>query len=112
MRQLFQVWPSALSDGAVSKIIGFTDSLPASEGSVFSSAEDLQAHRSCTVRWLDDDWLASMLRSHVERANGMGFDVTIDGRSEMQLVEYSADRDGRYDWHHDVLWKKLFNGSI
>jgi PKHD-type hydroxylase len=104
MRQLYQVWPSALSDGEVSKIIGLGKSLPVTDGTVFSSAADLQAYRSCTVRWLDDDWLASMLRSHVERANGMGFDVTIDGHSEMQLVEYTADTGGRYDWHHDVLW--------
>ena len=104
MRELFQVWPSALDAGEVSRIIDLGEALPMSDGTVFSSSSDLQAHRTCTVRWVDDAWLASLLRSYVQRANEGGFGVTIDGRLEMQLVEYTADRGAHYDWHHDVLW--------
>lgn len=104
MRQLFQVWPSALSDDEILRITELSGSQPISDGTVFSSAEDIQAFRACTVQWLDDHWVASLLRSYVERANERGFSVTIDGRSEMQLVEYTADRGAHYDWHHDVLW--------
>jgi len=104
MRQLFQVWPSALNNDEILRIAELGESQPSSDGTVFSSHEEIQAFRSCTVRWLDNDWLASLLLSYVERANACGFGVTIDGRSEIQLVEYSAETGAHYDWHHDVLW--------
>ena len=35
------------------------------------------------------------------------FNVDLAKQLEVQLVEYQADREDYYDWHHDVQW----NGS-
>ena len=63
----------------------------------------MQGIRSCTVRWLDDQWIHSAM-AYVEQANTNGFQVAVDNRAEMQFTEYTSDQKGHYDWHHDVQW--------
>jgi len=104
MRKLYQVWPSSLSSDQVAQIIAIAERQPAHDATVFSSADSMQGIRSCTVRWIDDDWLRSLLWSYVTQANDRGFQVAVNGRSEMQVTEYSAEQDAHYDWHHDVQW--------
>ena len=104
MRDLYQVWPCALSTEQVDRIIGIARFQPTEEATVFSAAEAIQSIRSCTVRWLDDEWLRSLLWSYVEQANERAFNVAVEPRSEMQLTEYAAHQFAHYDWHHDVQW--------
>jgi len=63
----------------------------------------MQGIRTCTVRWIADQWLQSLLWSYVERANS-GFQVALNRQMEMQFLEYTADHAAHYDWHHDVQW--------
>ena len=104
MRELFQVWPSSLNDSDVGRIIALAERQPAQDATVFSSAETMQGIRSCTVRWLDDEWLRDLLWSYVTQANERGFNVAVNGHAEMQVTEYTATQDAHYDWHHDVQW--------
>ncbi len=104
MRELYQVWSSSLSAEQVDQISTMARAQPTEEATVFSSAESMQGIRSCTVRWLDDDWLQSFLWSYVEEANKSGFQVAVEPRAEMQVVEYTAEQNAHYDWHHDVHW--------
>ena len=64
----------------------------------------MQGIRDCSVRWIDDEWVHSLLWPYVEQANQRGFHVAVDSRSEMQVVEYTAEQGAHYDWHHDVHW--------
>ena len=59
------------------------------------------------MSWLSDDWLKGLVLEHVEEANRLAFNVDLAKQLEVQLVEYQADREDYYDWHHDVQW----NGS-
>ena len=104
MRELYQVWPSGLTTEQVDKITAIARRQPIEDATVFSSAEAMQGIRSCTVRWLDDEWLQSLLWPYVEQANNRGFQVALDGRAEMQFTEYTAEQGAHYDWHHDVQW--------
>ena len=104
MRELYQVWPSALNSEQVAKIIAIAQRKPSEEATVFSSAEAMQSMRSCTVRWLEDEWLESLLWPYVEQANKNGFHIALDREVEMQFVEYSGEQGAHYDWHHDVQW--------
>jgi PKHD-type hydroxylase len=104
MRELYQVWPSGLSTEQVDRITAIALGQPVEEATLFSAAESMQGIRSCTVRWLDDDWLRDLLWSYVEQANNRGFQVALDGRAEMQFTEYTAEQGAHYDWHHDVQW--------
>jgi PKHD-type hydroxylase len=104
MRELYQVWPSTLTTEQVDRITTIALRQPMEEATLFSSAEAMQGIRSCTVRWLDDEWLQSLLWPFVDQANKRGFHVALDRRSEMQFTEYTAEQGGHYGWHHDVHW--------
>jgi len=104
MRELYQVWPSSLNTEQIDQITAMALRQPMEEATVFSSAETMQGIRSCTVRWLDDEWLQSLLWSYVEQANKSGFQVAVDRRAEMQFTEYKAEQGAHYNWHHDVHW--------
>ena len=104
MRELYQVWPSSLGDEQVARIVALALARPAEDATLFSSADDLQDLRTCTVRWLDDPWIRALLWPYVQRASARGFQVAVDGRCEMQMVEYRAQTGDQYGWHHDVQW--------
>ena len=104
MREQYQVWPSALSHEHVDRITTMARRQPGEEATIFSAADAMQGIRSCSVRWLDDEWVQSLLLPYVEQANNGGFGVALNGRSEMQFAEYTADQGGHYGWHHDVHW--------
>jgi PKHD-type hydroxylase len=104
MRELYQVWPSVLSNEQVDRIAATARLQPAEEATVFSSAKATEGIRSCTVRWLDDEWLQSLLWPYVEQANTSGFQVAVNRRVEMQFTEYNAQQGAHYGWHHDVHW--------
>ncbi len=104
MRELYRVWPASLSSDEINRIAEIASHHPKQDATVFSSAEAMQGIRSCTVRWLEDEWLRSLLWSYVEQANTDGFGVSVNGQAEMQLTEYSAEHGAHYGWHHDVQW--------
>ena len=104
MRELYQVWPSSLSPQQVDQVTEIALGQPREEATVFSSAEGMRGLRSCTVRWLDDPWLHTLLWPYVEQANNSGFDFALDRRAEMQFTEYTAEQGDHYGWHHDVQW--------
>ncbi len=103
MRELYQVWPLALGTEQVNRITELVLGHPAEEATVFSSADEMQHIRACSVRWIVDEWLQSLLWSYVEQANS-AFQVALNRQMEMQYVEYTAEDAGHYDWHHDVQW--------
>lgn len=104
MRELYQVWPSRIEQETVERILAAARSRTAGEGTMFCAAEDLSCVRSCTVRWLEDGWIRSLLWPFAQRAAEGGFRVALDGRCQMQICEYSAHRGDQYGWHHDVRW--------
>ena len=83
MRELYQVWPSSLSCEQVDKITAIARRQSVEAATVFLSAESMQGIRSCTVRWLEDEWAQSLLWPYVDQANKGGFHVAIDRRLEM-----------------------------
>ena len=106
MRELYQVWPSSLSREKVDRITDIGLRQPLEEATIFSAAESMQGIRSCTVRWIEDEWLQSLLWSYIEQANQRGFHISVEPRAEMQLTEYTADENAHYGWHHDVHWNE------
>ncbi len=104
MRNLYIVRPERLQAQIVDKIIACGRRQPEEPASIFSSAASLRGMRSCTVRWLSEPWLESMLWSFVQEANANDFQLAVHRQAEMQLVEYRSEHLAHYDWHHDVQW--------
>ena len=76
----------------------------AEKARVFSADASLQSLRQCSIRWLKEEWLQSMLWRYVAEINQQSFQVDVLNRAEIQFVEYSSKDSGHYDWHHDVQW--------
>jgi PKHD-type hydroxylase len=104
MRELFQVSPAILNSEQIGRITDIALSQPKESATVFSTADAIKGIRSCSVRWLDDEWIRSILWSFVEAANKNCFQIDVDCRSEIQFVEYKAETGDHYSWHHDVHW--------
>ena len=109
MRELYQVWPAALTNEQIEQITEIALRQTVEDATIFSAAEAMQDIRSCTVRWIDDPWIRSLLWPFVEEANNRAFQVAVNGNAEMQFTEYTADQAAHYDWHHDVHWNGQSN---
>jgi PKHD-type hydroxylase len=104
MRELFQVWPSAISQEDIDRIVSAAHQKTVQPATVFSSSEALPDIRNCTVRWLQDDWIEQRLWSFIKEANRSHFHVAVEPKSEIQFTEYQAEQGAHYGWHHDVNW--------
>ena len=104
MRELFQIFPSALSDQQLADITAAAMLQPAQDGTIFSSADELKDMRRSSIRWLPDAWVRDLLWGYVRDANNANFHADVDNQADLQFTEYHADVGGHYDWHHDVQW--------
>ena len=104
MRDLYALRPSKLDAETLDRITAIALSHPTEAAQIFSSDQSMQSVRSCTVRWLQDDWIQSLLWACVREANEASFQVEVRNRAEIQLVEYTEAQSDHYDWHHDVQW--------
>jgi PKHD-type hydroxylase len=107
MRELYQLWPAALTHEQIDTITAAALDQPAHDATIFSSAETLQGIRSSTIRWVPDEWIKDVLWDYIQQANSKAFHIDVQNDAEIQFTEYHATQAGHYDWHHDVNW----NGS-
>ena len=107
MRELYQLWTSALTGAQTDSITTAALCQPARDATIFSTAESMQDMRSSTIRWVPDQWVQDLLWGYVQQANDKAFDIDVQNDAEIQFTEYHAAQAGHYDWHHDVQW----NGS-
>ena len=108
MRELYQTWPTSLTNAQIDAINVAAFSQPEHDATIFASPDKMAEIRVSTIRWLSDPWISDLLWTYVRRANEDGFAVDVDNDAEMQFTEYPADQGGHYDWHQDVNW----NGQI
>ncbi|MDB2389733.1 2OG-Fe(II) oxygenase [Alphaproteobacteria bacterium] len=107
MRELYQLWSSALTTKQIDEITKAALGQPAQDGTIFSAAESMKGIRTSSIRWISDQWIKDLLWDYIEQANDNAFNIDIHNDAEMQFTEYHAKQAGHYDWHHDVNW----NGS-
>ena len=104
MRELYQLWSSALTTKQIDKITNAALSQPAQDATIFSSAASMQSIRSSTIRWVPDQWVKDLLWDYIQQANVNAFNIDVHNEAEIQFTEYHAAQAGHYDWHHDVNW--------
>ena len=104
MRELYQLWPSALTQSQIDKITTTALCQPAKDATIFTSAENMQGIRSSRIRGVPDQWVQDLLWHYVALANAKAFDIDVQNDAEIQFTEYDAAKAGHYDWHHDIQW--------
>jgi PKHD-type hydroxylase len=111
MRDLYQLWSSALTQEQINNITKAALAQPAQAAKVFSSGDAQTEVRSSTVRWLPDQWVRDLLWEYVKTANTNAFGVDVENHAETQFTEYHATEGGHYGWHHDINWNGQTNSD-
>ena len=101
MRYPYHIWPSALDNEVIDKIITYAETIKAQKAELFSSSDSLSSWRSSQVRWLQAPWISDLILPYAQKANE-SFKIDFDDEIEMQFTDYFASEQGHYDWHHDV----------
>ncbi len=110
-RNLWQLWPSNVSDDLIEKIILLADDLPVNQATVFSEDDFNPDIRTSSVRWIHEKWVKEILWDYVVQANINAFSVDVVNHAEVQFTEYHGTQAGHYDWHHDVHWDSSANSD-
>lgn len=118
MKNLWEIWPGALSSEYCEYICSKASTIEGIEARVGLTAthdgvETSTNHdvRRSTVRWLDvpnaHADIAETLMRFVKRSNRTNFGFDITWMNEIQFTEYhgAATGGGKYDWHYDVFWE-------
>lgn len=104
MRMQWQLWPGAISEEKIDRIIEIGESYPPVKGTVFK--DDVEDKiRTSTVRWINNHSVRDLLWEYVKESNIRAFGFDVYNFAELQFTEYHASEGGHYDWHHDVDWQ-------
>lgn len=112
MKNLWEVWPHALSPQYCDYIVEKAMRHPSSEANIGLEGElsDINIRKS-TIRWLDvqsqDSDIAETVMRFVRRSNRTNFGFDITTMNEIQFTEYTGapTGGGKYDWHVDIFWE-------
>jgi len=107
----WQMWQGAVSSEECDALIKKLKDVPKEKGATYNDSNDI---RKSNISWVADPNIKLLLWQYAQQANrvAFGFDVTSVG--DVQFTEYSAEYEGKYDWHHDVDWlgKNAFDRKI
>lgn len=110
MNQMWQYWCGYLRDDLIDDIIRVGDQYPlATAGMGFDGSTIIDEHRSSEIRWINPSdpgskFLTDMLWYFAKEANRNAFGFNIDYLPDIQYTKYSAEENGKYDWHCDTFW--------
>lgn len=64
-------------------------------------------HRSSKILWLNDlNWIRDyVFYQWCLPANAEMYGYHIDNMTDIQYTEYHGSEKGRFDWHHDTMWR-------
>jgi PKHD-type hydroxylase len=107
MKDIWQVWPSALSAQECDEIINRAQTYPVGQGTVGAEQHNRIDHalRDSSVRWMkteNERKIIDRLMGFVNSSNRTNFGFDIVEPYELQFTEYHGTNNGYYGWHHDV----------
>lgn len=110
MNQLWQYWQGQLSNDTITDIINISELYPlANAGIGFAGETDNNNIRSSEIRWVDPNhtgsrFIVDMLWYFAREANKNAFGFDINYLPDIQYTKYTANENGKYDWHCDTFW--------
>lgn len=110
MKNIWEVWTSALSPGECDAIISKAGTYPAQAATVGVETTNRveRTLRESTIRWIPpqgEPRLVQRIMAFVTSSNRTNFGFDIAGLFDIQFTEYHGSKQDRYDWHHDVRLK-------
>jgi len=110
MNQLWQFWHATLTADQVDGIINTGNLFPVSEAGLgFDGSTENIDQRSSEIRWINPHDVASkyvtdLLWYYANEANRNAFGFDINYLPDIQYTKYTAEANGKYDWHCDTFW--------
>lgn len=110
MNQLWQFWHASLQDHVVQSIINISEEYPvANAGLGFDGSTENTDLRSSEIRWVDpyhtnSKFVTDLLWYYGREANRNAFGFDVDYLPDIQYTKYTAEKNGKYDWHGDTFW--------
>lgn len=100
-------WDDAFTDEELQKVIDYCDSHGVEPGTTFSDDQDTTNKvRRSGVRFhpRNDDtaWIFDKLNFIIQSSNEMYYGYNLNGYSDFQYTTYTAEQEGKYDWHMDM----------
>ena len=111
MKNLWEVWPSALNPIECSNIVERCINIQPLEATIGFNDDNTKniEYRSSTIRWLDVDNqhkdIADMMMWFTTKSNRNNFGFDITRMNEIQFTTYESSNYGKYDWHYDTHWE-------
>lgn len=110
MNQLWQFWEANLNKDLIDTILKVGNSYPVANPSLGFDGSTINADfRSSEIRWINpNDYNAKLIvdllwyYAREANKNAFGFDITY--LPDIQFTKYTADTNGKYDWHCDTFW--------
>jgi PKHD-type hydroxylase len=94
----------------VDSIIAAGDQYPiANAGLGFDGSTENSGLRSSEIRWIDPNhinnkFIVDLLWYYGREANRNAFGFDVDYLPDIQYTKYTAEENGKYDWHCDTFW--------
>lgn len=108
MNQMWQYWKSGINSDQISSIIDAGEQQPIAEAGLgFDGSTANDQYRSSEIRWIpagEHPTINFMLWSYAQTANRNAFGFDINYLNDIQYTTYYANKNGKYDWHHDTFW--------
>jgi PKHD-type hydroxylase len=110
MNQIWQYWQAHINESIIADIQNLGELYPiADAGLGFDGTTSNNNYRSSEIRWIDPNhfqskFVVDMLWYFGREANKNAFGFDIDYLPDIQYTKYSADENGKYDWHCDTFW--------
>ena len=104
MRDNWQLIVSAFDADFCDEVIKRAEVVDEQPATVFNGKSDI---RNSKIKWLlNEPDIEDVLLRGINKLNGSCFNVDItQAIDQIQFTEYSAEYQGKYDWHHDVDWQ-------
>lgn len=110
MNQIWQFWHAQLTDDLINNIINIGEQYPVADAGLgFDGSTANNNTRKSEIRWINPNdyqskFIVDMLWYFAKEANRSAFGFDIDYLPDIQFTKYSADENGKYDWHCDTFW--------
>ncbi len=110
MNQMWQFWHANLEDAIINDIINLGESYPiANAGLGYDGLTSNKEYRSSEIHWINPNhsqnkFLFDILWYFAKEANKNAFGFDINYLPDIQYTKYSAEKNGKYDWHCDTFW--------
>jgi PKHD-type hydroxylase len=106
MKNIWEVWTSALSQTECDNLIAMAGTYPVTVATVgFEESNRVdQKLRESSVRWIPpskEPALIQRIMAFVRSSNRTNFGFDLTEIFDVQFTEYHSSKKGKYDWHHD-----------